>query len=83
MIDIQMAEDVQQLTEVVITALGTKQNAREVTYSNQTVDNEDLLTSPNKNALEALRGKTAGVKTLQAQAQWVLLLVSSYVAKRL
>jgi len=61
-IDVQMAQDVQQLTEVVITALGTKQNAREVTYSNQTIGNEDLLTSPNKNALEALRGKTAGVK---------------------
>jgi hypothetical protein len=45
-----MAQDVQQLTEVVITALGTKQNAREVTYSNQTIGNEDLLTSPNKNA---------------------------------
>ncbi len=61
-IDVQMEQDVQQLTEVVITALGTKQNARELTYSNQTVDNEDLLTTPNKNALEALRGKTAGVK---------------------
>ena len=61
-IDVQMAQDVQQLNEVVITALGTKQNAREVTYSNQTIGNEDLLTSPNKNALEALRGKTAGVK---------------------
>jgi TonB-linked SusC/RagA family outer membrane protein len=61
-VDVQMEQDVQQLTEVVITALGTKQNAREVTYSNQKVDAKDLLTSPNKNALEALRGKTAGVK---------------------
>jgi TonB-linked SusC/RagA family outer membrane protein len=61
-IDLAMEQDAQQLTEVVVTALGTKQNAREVTYSNQTVTNADLLSSPNKNALEALRGKAAGVK---------------------
>lgn len=61
-IDVQMASDVQQLSEVVVTALGTTQNARDVTYANQTVKAEDLLTSPDKNALEALRGKTAGVK---------------------
>jgi TonB-linked SusC/RagA family outer membrane protein len=60
-VDLQMSQDVQQLSEVVVTALGTKQNAREVTYANQTVRSEDLLTTPNKNALEALRGKTAGV----------------------
>lgn len=50
------------LTEVVVTALGTTQNAKSVTYANQTVKAEDLLTTPSKNALEALRGKTAGVK---------------------
>lgn len=58
---VQMSHDVQQLTEVVVTALGTKQNAREVTYANQTISSKDLLSTPNKNALEALRGKTAGV----------------------
>ncbi len=61
-IDIQMAQDVQQLTEVVITALGEQRNARELVYANQTVKSEDLLSTPSKNALEALRGKTAGVR---------------------
>jgi TonB-linked SusC/RagA family outer membrane protein len=61
-IDVQMAQDVQQLTEVVVTALGTNQNAREVTYANQTVKGESLLSTPQKNALEALRGKAAGVQ---------------------
>jgi TonB-linked SusC/RagA family outer membrane protein len=60
-LSVQMEQDVQQLTEVVITALGTKQNAREVSYANQTVKSGDLMSSPQKNALEALRGKTAGV----------------------
>lgn len=61
-VDLQMAQDVQQLNEVVVTALGEAKNAREIVYANQTVNAKDLLSSPNKNALEALRGKTAGVK---------------------
>lgn len=50
------------LDEVVVTALGTSRNSRNVVYANQSVGGEDLLTTPNKNALEALRGKAAGVK---------------------
>jgi len=50
------------LDEVVVTAFGTRiRNAKETVYANQTVKSEDLLSVPNKNALEALRGKTAGV----------------------
>ncbi len=63
-IDVQLLESAETLQEVVVTALGTKQNARDVTYANQTVKAEDLLTTPSKNALEALRGKTAGVKII-------------------
>ena len=49
--------------EVVVTALGvTNRNAREVVYATQTVNSEQLLSTPTKNALEGLRGKTAGVK---------------------
>ncbi len=50
------------MDELVITALGTTRNSRNVVYANQSVDSEDLLSQPNKNALEALRGKVAGVK---------------------
>ena len=50
------------LDEIVVTALGVDRNSRSVAYSNQTVSSEDLLSAPNKNTLEALRGKTAGVK---------------------
>ena len=50
------------LDEVVITAFGTNiRNAKETVYANQTVRSKDLLSVPNKNALEALRGKAAGV----------------------
>lgn len=50
------------LDEVVVTALGIDRNARNVVYANETVSGEDLLSAPNKNTLEALRGKAAGVK---------------------
>jgi TonB-linked SusC/RagA family outer membrane protein len=61
-IDLDMVADAKQLQEVVVTALGSDRNAREVVYANQTVNGDELLSTPNKNALEALRGKTAGVR---------------------
>ncbi len=50
------------LDEIVVTALGVERNSRNVSYANQTVSSAELLSTPNKNTLEALRGKTAGVK---------------------
>jgi TonB-linked SusC/RagA family outer membrane protein len=61
-IDVAMANDVTQLTEVVVSALGVDRSSRDIVYANQTVSAEDLLSTPNKNTLEALRGKTAGVR---------------------
>ena len=61
MVDVTMEEGV-LLQETVVTALGIQRNARNITYSNQTVSADELNSSPNKNTLEALRGKTAGVK---------------------
>lgn len=50
------------LEEVVITGFIPERNERDITYANQTVEVDKLLSQPNKNALEALRGKVAGVK---------------------
>ncbi|KJD31002.1 hypothetical protein PK35_16890, partial [Tamlana nanhaiensis] len=62
-INVTLSEDAAALEEVVVTAFGNNdRNAREVVYANQVVKSEDLLSTPNKNALEALRGKTAGVR---------------------
>ena len=60
-INVSLSEGV-ELEEVVVSALAIERNAREVVYANQTVSSEDLNSVPNKNALEALRGKVAGVK---------------------
>jgi TonB-linked SusC/RagA family outer membrane protein len=56
----------QLLDEVVVTATGLERNARNVAYANQTVTADELLSAPNKNTLEALRGKAAGVKITTA-----------------
>lgn len=50
------------LDEVVVSALAIERNSREVVYANQTVKSDELISVPNKTALEALRGKLAGVK---------------------
>lgn len=65
-INVQMTEDAQALDEVVVTAFGGDRNAKATVYANQTVKSEDLLSVPNKNALEALRGKAAGVNLSSA-----------------
>ncbi len=60
--DIVMTQGALTLDMIVVSATGLERNARDVTYANQTVDSDDLLSAPNKNTLEALRGKVAGVK---------------------
>ena len=62
-INVTLQEDSESLEEVVVTAFSnTGRNARAVVYANQTVKADDLLSTPSKNALEALRGKAAGVR---------------------
>ena len=54
------------LEDVVISSFVPNRNSRNVTYSNQTVKSEDLMREPMKNALEALKGKAAGVNISSA-----------------
>lgn len=62
LVDLTLSSDAELLDEVVVVGFGTDRNSRNVTYANQQVASEDLLSQPNRNALEALRGKAAGVK---------------------
>ncbi|MEO6133117.1 MAG: carboxypeptidase-like regulatory domain-containing protein, partial [Saprospiraceae bacterium] len=61
LVDVGLTEGL-LMEEILITAFGIDRNARDISYSNQTVKSEELLSTPNKNALEALRGKVAGVR---------------------
>lgn len=59
---ISLVEDSQALSEVVVTALGVKQNKRSLGYSVQEISAKDLETTNQTNALNALKGKVVGVQ---------------------
>ena len=52
----------QNLSEIVVTALGIKREKRALGYSAQEVSGTDLLESKQTNVVNALRGKVAGVQ---------------------
>ncbi|MBK8245238.1 MAG: SusC/RagA family TonB-linked outer membrane protein [Saprospiraceae bacterium] len=68
MVDVSLQEGV-LLQETVISALGVSRNKSAVPYADQTVNNEELNTVTNKSVLNALQGKTAGVKINQGSGQ--------------
>lgn len=61
-IDVTMTTDVTQLTEVVVTAAGIEANKRELGYSIQNVDADEVRKSGENNFVAALSGKIAGVQ---------------------
>jgi TonB-linked SusC/RagA family outer membrane protein len=61
-IDVVMGADVQQLNEVVVTALGVSRDKRAVGYSVQQVDTEELAQAKEPNIVNALQGQVAGVQ---------------------
>jgi len=50
-----------ELSQVVVTALGIKREKRALTYAEQTVKGDELRKTANPNFMEALSGKAAGV----------------------
>lgn len=65
-IDVQMAADVTQLSEVVVTALGLEKNPRELGYAVSGVKAEDLVVARESNVISALNGKVTGVTIQQS-----------------
>lgn len=61
-LNITLSEDLQQMDEVVVTALNIKRNRRSLGYSTQQVDNQDLKVGNETNVLNQLTGKVAGVQ---------------------
>ncbi|MXV51867.1 SusC/RagA family TonB-linked outer membrane protein [Pedobacter sp. HMF7647] len=60
-VNIQLAGSTKQLTEVVVTALGVKKQARAVGTSTTTVDGSKFTQSRETNLANALTGQVAGV----------------------
>jgi TonB-linked SusC/RagA family outer membrane protein len=61
-IDVRLIPSVQQFNEMVVTAFGVEQEQRELGYSVQQVDSEELTAGNNENLVSALQGKVSGVQ---------------------
>lgn len=60
-VDVVMGADVEQLSEVVVTAIGIEQSKRQLGYAVQEVDGEAIAKANETNLVNALNGKVAGV----------------------
>ncbi len=65
-IDVQLKEALNQLNEIVVTAIGVEANKRELGYSIQNVDKEELRNTGESNLVNSLSGKIAGVQIISS-----------------
>ncbi|MCL5245292.1 SusC/RagA family TonB-linked outer membrane protein [Cellulophaga sp. 20_2_10] len=64
-VNVTMAEDAEQLGEVVVTALGIKKEAKALGYSLTEVGGDELSNVKQVSAINSLQGKVAGVNITQ------------------
>lgn len=60
-VDIVLTDDVKQLGEVIVTALGIEKDSKSVTYAQQNVGGDELTRVKDPNMINSLAGKAAGV----------------------
>jgi len=60
-VDVQMASDITQLSEIVVTAQGLERDERSLGYSLQSVKGKDLAQRSETGLLNTLQGKLSGV----------------------
>lgn len=61
-INVTLAEDVTQLSEIVVSALGFEQNKDKLGSTSSVIDTDDMVRSGEANLINALGGKAAGVR---------------------
>lgn len=61
-VDVEMLADVQQLTEVVVTAQGIERTKNELPYAAQKVTGDEVSRTRDPNFLNSLSGKVSGVQ---------------------
>ncbi|WP_210487163.1 SusC/RagA family TonB-linked outer membrane protein [Rufibacter aurantiacus] len=65
-INVTLAEDAEQLSEVVVTAVGIERQRREVNYAVQDVKGDQIAQKSEPNVVNALQGKVAGVEIISS-----------------
>jgi TonB-linked SusC/RagA family outer membrane protein len=68
MVNVTMEPDVQQLSEIVVTALGIEREEKSLTYAQQSVDGEELMEARDINFLNSLNGRAAGVQIAKSSS---------------
>jgi len=63
-IDVVLATDATELSEIVVTALGVERNKKALGYAVQSVTSENLTTARETNVVNQLAGKIAGVTVI-------------------
>ncbi|MBE8724371.1 SusC/RagA family TonB-linked outer membrane protein [Flavobacterium hungaricum] len=66
-VTISLTEEQNQLSEVVVTALGISKEKKSLGYSTQALKNKDLAETKETNFLNSLSGKLAGVRITNSQ----------------
>jgi TonB-linked SusC/RagA family outer membrane protein len=64
-INVQLGTDAQQLSEVVVTALGVERNRNTLPYSAQQIEGESVTQARNPNFIRGMQGKVAGLNVQQ------------------
>jgi len=65
-VDVTMASDTKQLSEVIVTAVGIEQNRKQLAYAVQEVEGKSLTESQEPNLVNALNSKIAGVNVVSS-----------------
>jgi len=65
-IDIVMETDLEQLSEVVVTAFGMEVEKKGLGYAVQKIDSEDIMRTKQPNLVNAMQGQIAGVQVTNA-----------------
>jgi TonB-linked SusC/RagA family outer membrane protein len=64
--NIEMRQDVQELSEIVVTAMGLEKEKRSLNYATQNVESEVITQSQQQNLANSLQGKVAGLSIRQS-----------------
>ncbi|KAA9327165.1 SusC/RagA family TonB-linked outer membrane protein [Hymenobacter busanensis] len=65
-IDVTLATDTRQLSEVVVTALGIERERKSLGYAVETLENKDITRASEQNLVRSLQGRVAGVQISSA-----------------
>jgi TonB-linked SusC/RagA family outer membrane protein len=68
-VNVKLTSNIEELSEVVVTALGIEKSKRELNYATQTVKGSDIAQKGEPNVLNALQGRIAGVQIVGASGE--------------